>query len=94
MNADPRNLITGTRSLNATYMWDYEEKVLNYIKNTDNHVFYRVTPVFKNKELVARGVEMEAKSIENDEIEFNVYIFNVQDGLTIDYSNGEMKENE
>ena len=93
LNADPRNLITGTRSLNATYMWDYEEKVLNYIKNTDNHVFYRVTPVFKNKELVARGVEMEAKSIENDEIEFNVFIYNVQDGLTIDYLNGEIKEN-
>lgn len=89
INADERNLITGTRTLNIEGMWEFEEDVLYYIKNTDHHVWYKVTPVFKDDELVARGVQMQAKSLEDDDLEFNVYCFNVEPGVHIDYSNGE-----
>ena len=89
-NANERNLITGTRYFNATLMLPYENMVADYIKETNNHVLYRVTPVYEGDNLVATGVQMEAKSVEDDGegIEFNVFIYNVQPGITIDYSNG------
>ncbi len=90
-SANRQNLITGTRYLNATGMLPFEEKVGNYVRATNNHVLYRVTPVFKDKELVARGVHMEALSIEDGgkDICFNVYCYNVQPGVEINYSTGE-----
>lgn len=92
-NANPNNLITGTRYLNIEGMLPFENKVAEYIKTTNNHVLYRVTPVFKDDELVARGVQMEAYSIEDSGkgIQFNVYCYNVQPGIEIDYSTGESK---
>ncbi len=92
-NANPNNLITGTRYLNIEGMLPFENKVAEYIKTTNNHVLYRVTPVFKDDELVARGVQMEAYSIEDNGkgIQFNVYCYNVQPGIEIDYSTGESK---
>lgn len=89
-NANDRNLITGTRYFNATLMLPYENMVADYIKETNNHVLYRVTPVFEGNNLVATGVQMEAKSVEDDGegIEFNVFVYNVQPGITIDYATG------
>ena len=83
------NLITGTRYLNEA-MIPYEEKVAAYIKTTGNHVLYRVTPVYKGTNSVASGVQLEAYSIEDNGkgISFNVYLYNVQPGINIDYSNG------
>lgn len=89
-NANNRNLITGTRYFNATLMLPYENMVADYIKETNNHVLYRVTPVYEGNNLVATGVQIEAKSVEDDGegIEFNVFIYNVQPGITIDYTTG------
>ena len=89
-NANDRNLITGTRYFNATLMLPYENMVADYIKETNNHVLYRVTPVFEGNNLVATGVQMEAKSVEDngEGIEFNVFVYNVQPGVTIDYATG------
>lgn len=89
-NANEKNLITGTRYLNVEGMLPFENMVADYIKETDNHVLYRVTPVFDGDNLVANGVQMEAKSVEDngDGILFNVFCFNVQPGISIDYSNG------
>ena len=89
-NANERNLITGTRYFNATLMLPYENMVADYIKETNNHVLYRVTPVFEGNNLVATGVQMEAKSVEDngEGIEFNVFVYNVQPGITIDYATG------
>lgn len=83
-----RNLITGTRYFNATLMLNYEDKVLDYIYSTGNHVMYRCTPVFRGNELLARGVEMEAQSVEDNGLSFNVYCFNIQPGIAIDYATG------
>ena len=90
-NANEQNLITGTDYLNKQGMLPFEEKVRDYVKYTGNHVLYRVTPIFKDDELVARGVQMEAFSVEDDgeEICFNVYIYNVQPGVVIDYETGD-----
>lgn len=90
-NANPNNLITGTDYMNKQGMLPFEESVLEYIRETGNHVLYRVTPVFHGEELVARGVQMEAFSVEDlgEEICFNVYIYNVQPGVEIDYETGE-----
>ena len=90
-NANERNLITGTRYFNATLMLPYENMVADYIKETNNHVLYRVTPVFKGNNLVATGVQIEAKSVEDngEGIEFNVFIYNIQPGITIDYATGD-----
>lgn len=87
------NLITGTRYMNADLMQDYEKQVLRYLDNNDNHVLYRVTPFFKGNELLARGVEMEAYSIEDEGegLSFHVFIYNVQPGVEIDYSTGESR---
>lgn len=92
--ADERNLITGTRYMNIEGMCDQEEIIRNYIKHTDNHVLYRVTPIFKDSELVARGVHMEAKSVEDNGkgVEFNTYAFNVQPKIKIDYATGESRK--
>lgn len=98
-NANAKNLFTGTRALNANFedeqssMVYYENKIANYIKNTNHHVRYRVTPIFRNVELVARGVRMEAQSIEDDEISFDVYIFNIQPGYKINYLTGSSQKN-
>lgn len=89
-NANKANLITGTRYLNVEGMLPFENMVADYIKETKNHVLYRVTPIFEEENLVASGVQIEAKSIEDagEGICFNVYIYNVQPGVIIDYSNG------
>ena len=90
-NANWKNLITGTRYLNIEGMLPYEEKAGDYVRATGNHVLYRVTPVFQGDELVARGVHMEARSIEDDGagVSFNVYCYNVQPGIGIDYATGD-----
>lgn len=90
-NANERNLITGTRYLNVEGMLPFENMVADYIKETYNHVLYRATPVYDGDNLLASGVLLEAKSVEDDGdgILFNVYIYNVQPGVIIDYSNGE-----
>lgn len=89
-NANEKNLITGTRYLNVEGMLPFENKVADYIEETDNHVLYRVTPVFEGKNLVASGVQIEAYSVEDKGkgICFNVYCYNVQPGVIIDYSDG------
>lgn len=88
---NPKNLITGTRSFNVVGMLPFEHEVLRYIKETNNHVLYRVSPIFKEEELVARGVLMEAYSVEDEGegVSFCVYVFNVQEGIEIDYLTGE-----
>ena len=90
-NANERNLITGTRFFNAEGMLPFEEMVGDYIRQTGNHVLYRVTPVFVGEELVARGAQMEALSMEDGGagVRFNVYIYNVQPGVEIDYLTGD-----
>ena len=88
-NANKENLITGTRWFNVQGMLPFENAVADYVKSTENHVLYRVTPFYEGDDLVASGVEIEALSIEDDTICFNVYIYNVQPGIDIDYSTGE-----
>ena len=90
-NANERNLITGTRYLNVEGMLPFENMVADYIKETGNHVIYRVTPIFQGDELVARGVQMEAFSVEDngEGICFHVYVYNNQPGVTIDYATGQ-----
>ena len=90
-NANELNLITGTRYMNVEGMLPFENMVADYIQETNNHVLYRVTPVFSGDELVARGVQMEAWSIEDngEGICFNVYVYNNQPGVTIEYFTGE-----
>ena len=90
-NANKENLITGTRYLNTEGMLPFENMVADYVKETDNHVLYRVTPIFDGDNLVASGVQMEAKSVEDDGegICFNVYCYNNQPGVEIDYATGE-----
>lgn len=90
-NANERNLITGTRYLNIEGMLPFENMIADYIKETGNHVLYRVTPVFEGEYLVAKGVQMEAKSVEDDGegICFHVFAYNNQPGVIIDYATGE-----
>ncbi len=88
-NANPENLITGTRYLNVQGMLPFENLVAGYIRRTGHHVFYRVTPIFVGSELVARGVLMEARSVEDQEIMYCVYCYNVQPGVEIDYQTGD-----
>ena len=90
-NANEKNLITGTRYLNVDGMLPFENLVADYVKETDNHVLYRVTPVFEGDNLVASGVLMEAESVEDagDGVEYCVYVYNVQPGVEIDYATGE-----
>ena len=88
LNAEERNLMTGTRYFNVTGMLPFEEEVRDYIKNTNHHVLYEAIPVYKDDELVARGFILQAASVEDETIRFCVYIYNVQPGVTIDYQNG------
>ena len=90
-NANPKNLITCTRQMNIKGMLDFENKVADYIKSTNNHVLYRVTPVYKDDNLLATGVIIEAKSVEDngEGILFNVFVYNIQNGIDINYKTGE-----
>lgn len=90
-NANKQNLITGTRYLNVDGMLPFENMVADYVKETDNHVLYRVTPIFTGDNLVADGVLMEGYSVEDegDGICFCVYAYNIQPGITIDYATGD-----
>ncbi len=95
-NANEQNLITGTRYLNIEGMLPFENMIADYVKETQNHVLYRVTPVYDGQNLVARGVQMEAKSVEDDGegICFNVYAYNNQPGVVIDYATGNSQAQE
>ena len=92
-NANVNNLITGTRYLNVQGMLPFENLTADYIKETGNHVLYRVTPVFEGDNLVASGVLMEGESVEDDgeAIQFCVYVYNVQPGIIIDYATGDSR---
>ena len=89
-NANDKNLITGTRYLNIEGMLPFENDVAEYVKDTGNHVMYQVTPIYEGDNLVASGVVMEAESVEDngEGIDFNVYCYNVQTGIEIDYNTG------
>lgn len=90
-NANEKNLITGTRYLNVQGMLPFENQIAEYVKSTGNHVLYRVTPIFDGNNLVASGVQMEAESVEDggEGIKFNVYAYNSQPGVKINYATGE-----
>lgn len=90
-NANEKNLITGTRYLNIEGMLDFENEVADYVEETGNHVLYRVTPIFEEDNLLASGVQIEAYSVEDngEGICFNVYCYNAQPGVTIDYETGD-----
>ena len=92
-NANEKNLITGIRYMNAQGMEPFESRVADYIHKTGNHVLYRVTPIFEGENLVASGVEMEAESVEDEGagIRFHIFVYNVQPGITIRYSDGESR---
>lgn len=92
-NANEKNLFTGTRSMNVNGMLPFENTVADYIEETDNHVMYRVTPVYDGEDLLAKGVQMEAYSVEDkgSGISFNVFVFNSQPGIKINYKNGESR---
>lgn len=94
-NANEKNLITGTRYMNVEGMLPFENMVADYVYKTNNHVAYRVTPVFEGGEKVARGVLMEAYSVEDngEGVKFNVFCYNVQPGYTIDYATGKATKN-
>ena len=89
-NANEKNLITGTRYMNVEGMLPFENQVADYVKETNNHVMYRVTPVFEGNNLLAKGVQMEAFSVEDDGegLSFNVFVNNIQPGIEIDYRDG------
>ena len=92
-NANPKNLITGTRYLNVTGMLPFENEVAEYVKTKKKHVLYRVTPIFKGRNLVASGVQIEAMSVEDKgkSVCFNVYVYNAQPKIEIDYETGKNK---
>ena len=89
-NANKQNLITGTRYLNVDGMLPFENQVAEYVKQENGHVLYRVTPIFEGNNLVANGVQMEAESVEDkgEKVKFNVYAYNVQPNIKIDYLTG------
>lgn len=95
-DAVPRNLITGTSYMNRDGMLQFEETIGDYVRSTGNHVMYRVTPVFEGDELIARGVHMQAVSVEDngEGLAFNVFCYNVQPGIDIDYKTGDNKLSE
>ena len=90
-NANPENLITCTRQMNVEGMLPFENEIADYVKSTKNHVLYRVTPIYEGANLLVSGVQMEALSVEDNGkgIKFNIYVYNVQDGININYSDGE-----
>ena len=93
-DANEKNLITGTRYFNVEGMLPFENIVADYVKETNNHVLYRVTPVYDGNDLVAKGVQMEAYSVEDDGegVLFNVFVYNVLPGITIDYATGNSEQ--
>ena len=93
-NDNEKNLITGTRYLNIEGMLDFENEVADYVTETNNHVLYRVTPIFEGNNLLASGVQMEAYSVEDngEGVEFNVYCYNVQPNIELDYATGSSRE--
>ena len=95
-NDNELNLMTCTRYMNATLMEPYESKIASYIRKTKNHVLYRVTPVFEGDNLISKGVKMEAMSLEDkgEGIKFNIFIYNIQPGIIIDYKTGNSKLSE
>lgn len=95
-DANEKNLITGTRYFNVEGMLPFENMVDDYVKETNNHVLYRVTPIYDGDNLVAKGVQMEAQSVEDDGegIMFNVFVYNVQPGIKIDYKTGDSELNQ
>jgi DNA-entry nuclease len=90
-NANPNNLITCTRYMNVTGMLEYENAIADYVNKTNNHVLYRVTPIYDGDNLLASGALMEAQSVEDNGagLRFNIYVYNVQPGITIDYATGD-----
>lgn len=90
LNSEKRNLFTGTQSLNVTGMLPYENEAAACMRRMGRHVLYRVTPLYVGNELLARGVQMEALSLEDGgrELQFNAFVYNVQPGITIDYATG------
>ena len=90
-NANPNNLITCTRYMNVTGMLEYENAIADYVNRTNNHVLYRVTPIYDGDNLLASGALMEAQSVEDNGagLRFNIYVYNVQPGITINYANGD-----
>lgn len=92
-NANEKNLITGTRYMNVEGMLPFENMVADYVKETEHHVLYRVTPYFEEDDLLAKGVQMEALSVEDggEGIAYNVFVYNVQPGVEIDYGTGESR---
>ncbi len=95
-NANSKNLITCTRQMNTKGMLPFENQVTEYIKATKNHVLYRVTPIYEEDNLLASGVELEASSLEDkgSSLSIHVFIYNVEDGVEIDYKTGESKVKE
>ena len=93
-NANERNLITGTRYMNVEGMLHFENMVADYVKETEHHVMYRVTPDFQGENLVANGVQIEALSVEDngEGVSYNVYVYNIQPGIIIDYATGKSSE--
>ena len=91
-NDNWKNLFSGTEEMNQEEMTKYEEEVAQYLKSTNNHVRYQVTPYFKGDELVPRGVQMEAQSVGDNKLSYNVFIYNAQKGYTIDYLTGSSKK--
>ncbi|MBQ1492404.1 MAG: DNA/RNA non-specific endonuclease [Blautia sp.] len=91
-NANERNLITGTRYMNVTGMLPWENMLANFIRYSDDQCLYRVTPIYEGSNLVASGLHMEAESVHTDDLWFNIYVFNVQPGVGIDYRNGDSWE--
>ena len=88
-NKNENNLITGTRYMNVKGMLKFENQVADYITTTKNHVMYRTTPIYSGDNLLANGVQIEAKAIEDKHFYFNVYVYNVQPGIVIDYRSGD-----
>lgn len=90
-SANEKNLVTGTRYMNVDGMLPFENMIADYVKETDNHVLYRVTPIFVGDNLVCRGVEMEAYSVEDngEGTSFHVFVYNIQPGIEIDYATGD-----
>ncbi len=95
-NANVKNLITGTRYMNTEGMLPFEDMVADYVRETGNHVMYRVTPIYEGTNLVASGVQMEAQSVEDggEGVSFHVFVYNVQPGIEIDYATGDSKLSE
>lgn len=85
------NLMTGTKTFNTPNMVSFENQVAKYLEDTNNHVRYRITPAFSGEEMLARGIFMEAQSVEDDTIQFNVFIHNVEDNVELNYQTGEVQ---